>query len=119
MAEGKLDMTKDKDYWREKKREQRAKAAKAVVVSESKPESAPVVVEFVPKPDTAGMTATDLKFEAADPGYWIWMKDAVKRECMVCGNRYETRLELNRFCSPECKQGMIGSLSTMAGRRSA
>jgi predicted RNA-binding Zn-ribbon protein involved in translation (DUF1610 family) len=108
-------MTKDKDYWRNKKREQRAKAkaAKLDVVSESKLEVVPDVVEFVPKPDLAGMTATDGLFEAEDPGYWIWMRDAVKRECMVCGAGYETRLELNRFCGPECKTEMIVRLSTM------
>lgn len=97
-------MIKNKDYWREKKREQRAKA-KAAKVDE-------VVVARVEKKLEA-MTETDVLFEMENPGYWVWMEKAVKRECMVCEKPFETRLELNRFCGPECKREMIGRLSTM------
>lgn len=49
------------------------------------------------------MTKTDRKFEESKPGYWIYGKELRARECWMCGEAFETRLELNKFCSPDCK----------------
>ncbi len=49
-------------------------------------------------------TETDVKFEEKSPGYWIYGKEVKERKCWQCGKPYETRLELNKFCSPKCKE---------------
>ncbi len=50
------------------------------------------------------LTETDAKFEALSPGYWIYGNEVKDRKCWQCGKPYETRLELNKFCSPGCKE---------------
>jgi hypothetical protein len=49
------------------------------------------------------LTRTDAKFEADRPRYYIFGKEVKERDCWMCGKKYETRLELNKFCSPKCK----------------
>ena len=50
-------------------------------------------------------TKTDRLFEESKPGYWIFEDgEPWERECWRCGDGFETRLELNRFCGPECKE---------------
>ncbi len=49
-------------------------------------------------------TETDAKFEEVNPGYWIYGKEVKERKCWQCGKGYETRLELNKFCGPKCKE---------------
>ncbi len=49
-------------------------------------------------------TETDAKFEAVNPGYWVYGNDVKERKCWRCGKPYETRLELNKFCGPKCKE---------------
>lgn len=51
-----------------------------------------------------GLTDTDQEFELTRPGYWIYGKEIKKRECWKCGEEYETRLEMNKFCNPRCKE---------------
>ena len=54
--------------------------------------------------DEVQWTPTDAKFEAQRPGYWIYGKEVKERECWKCGDKFETRLEMNKFCSPQCKE---------------
>ncbi len=49
-------------------------------------------------------TPTDKLFEDLTPGYWIYGKEVKERKCWQCGKSYETRLELNKFCGPKCKE---------------
>jgi hypothetical protein len=60
------------------------------------------------------MTETDAKFEEAKPGYYIFERKVPwDRVCWGCGERYATRLELNKFCSPQCKrQYLVGAFKT-------
>ncbi len=57
-----------------------------------------------PEERMKSLTDTDKQFEAATPGYWIYGKEVKERKCWQCGKPYETRLELNKFCGPECKE---------------
>jgi hypothetical protein len=49
------------------------------------------------------LTKTDRLFEKKKPGYWIY-ETLVERNCWMCGGKFETRMELNKFCSPGCKE---------------
>ncbi len=49
-------------------------------------------------------TETDAKFEDLSPGYWVYSEDVKERKCWQCGKPYKTRLELNKFCGPKCKE---------------
>ncbi len=49
-------------------------------------------------------TPTDKLFEDVTPGYWIYGKEVKERKCWQCGKAYETRMALNKFCSPVCKE---------------
>jgi hypothetical protein len=49
-------------------------------------------------------TPTDAQYEALSPGYWIYGEEVKERKCWQCGKHYETRLELNKFCGPKCKE---------------
>ncbi len=54
------------------------------------------------------VTATDALFEEKKPGYFIFEEgEPWERNCWTCGKKYETRLELNKFCSPKCKEGFL------------
>ncbi len=64
---------------------------------------APVEV-VIPERATMRLTKTDEKFEDQRPGYWIYGIEVIKRECWKCGDKFETRLEMNKFCSPQCKE---------------
>ncbi len=57
-----------------------------------------------PDKSTPPLTTTDAKFEEKSPGYWIYGNEVKERKCWQCGKHYETRLELNKFCGPECKE---------------
>lgn len=50
-----------------------------------------------------GLTETDVAFERDKPGYYIFDGELRERECCGCGERFETRLGMNRFCGPQCK----------------
>ncbi len=50
------------------------------------------------------MTKTDALFEARNPGYWIYQEEVIERDCWKCGTKFETRLEMNKFCGPKCKE---------------
>ncbi len=49
-------------------------------------------------------TPTDAEFERKSPGYWIYGNEVKERKCWQCGKGYKTRLELNKFCGPKCKE---------------
>ncbi len=49
-------------------------------------------------------TETDKLFEIKSPGYWIYGNEVKERKCWQCGKPYGTRLELNKFCGPKCKE---------------
>ncbi len=49
-------------------------------------------------------TPTDKLFEYENPGYWIYGNEVKERKCWQCGKPYGTRLELNKFCGPKCKE---------------
>ncbi len=52
-------------------------------------------------------TRSDVKFERDRPGYYIFQKDVIERACWKCGDKFETRLEMNKFCGPKCKEGWL------------
>ncbi len=54
--------------------------------------------------DEIQYTPTDAKFEEKSPGYWIYVKEVKERKCWQCSKPFETRLELNKFCGPKCKE---------------
>ena len=61
--------------------------------------NAPIVTQ-------SGMTRTDALFEARKPGYYIF--EALRsRKCWQCGDNFDTRLDLNKFCSPDCKDNYL------------
>ncbi len=62
------------------------------------------------------LTSTDRKFEALYPGYYIYVKDVKKRECFECGRKFETRLELLKFCSPQHQAEYVKKLATLGKR---
>ncbi len=66
----------------------------------------------VAKDTSLPMTATDEKFEAQQPQYFIYLKDVKKRKCRKCDKGFETRLELNQFCSPKCKTEFLKQFQT-------
>jgi len=49
------------------------------------------------------LTRTDRKFETDRPGYYIFGVDVNERQCWKCGEAFKTRMELNKFCGPKCK----------------
>ncbi len=55
------------------------------------------------------MTRTDRAFENDRPNYYIFKQDAVERACWACGVAFKTRMELNKFCSPKCKNSWLTS----------
>lgn len=77
---------------------------------------APVTIE-APVP-IEPMTATDREFELARPGYYIFGEEVKERECWKCGIKYETRMDMNKFCGPKCKEewltGAFGKLRVPA-----
>jgi hypothetical protein len=57
------------------------------------------------KDDSCGgtQTSTDALFHQYKPDWYLGEKESWSRRCWRCGERYSTRLELNKFCSPDCK----------------
>ena len=53
---------------------------------------------------------TDEMFEKRCPGYYTFGKDSFKRECMMCGKKFETTLRLLKCCSPKCFEEMLNAL---------
>ena len=49
------------------------------------------------------LTRTDRKFENDRPGYYIFGAEVKERRCWRCGEEFKTRMELNKFCGPKCK----------------
>ena len=45
----------------------------------------------------------DADFEVDRPGYYIFGSEVKERECWMCGEGFKTRMELNKFCGPKCK----------------
>ncbi len=54
-------------------------------------------------------TRTDRLFENDRPNYYIFKQDAVERACWACGGAFKTRMELNKFCGPKCKNSWLTS----------
>jgi len=65
--------------------------------------------------DLDKLSDTDALFDADRPGWYIFDSDSKKRECWKCGAGFETRLGMNKFCSPKCKNEFLDS----AGRKSS
>ena len=63
------------------------------------------VVEVQPLPEAvvANLTRTDRKFERDRPGYYIFGEEVKEKRCWRCGEEFKTRMELNKFCGPKCK----------------
>lgn len=55
------------------------------------------------------LTRVDRLFDAYRPGWYIFGKEVRNVECWKCGKGYTTTLEMNRFCSPKCKDGFLDS----------
>lgn len=49
------------------------------------------------------VTVTDALFESEYPGYYKFSDKVFSRGCILsnCGNKFTTRLQLLKFCSPE------------------
>jgi len=92
--------------WMQKKREEERVKRESVELQHGAINASELPVE--PVTVTVGtplpLTKTDAKFEAKSPGYWIYGSEVKERECWQCGEPYETRLELNKFCGPKCKE---------------
>ena len=65
-------------------------------------EGSPQPLPIIPTP-VVNLGRTDRKFEEDRPGYYIFGNNVNERNCWMCGNRYETLMELNKFCGPKCK----------------
>ncbi len=52
-------------------------------------------------------TRTDRLFENRLPSYYIYGSEKKERVCWRCGDPFTTRMELNKFCSPKCKDGYL------------
>lgn len=52
-------------------------------------------------------TATDALFEIDRPGYYIFDQDVREGRCWRCSKPFKTQMELNKFCSPKCKDGYL------------
>ncbi len=59
-----------------------------------------------PRPEVH-RTRTDRLFEIRLPGYYIYGSEKKERACWKCGEAFTTRMELNKFCSPRCKDGYL------------
>lgn len=71
---------------------------------------------YNPEPDISsevtgdeGMTPTDQVKEKDRPWWYVFGKVIREVDCWLCGKRYETRLEMSRFCSPKCKTAYLDS----------
>jgi protein-arginine kinase activator protein McsA len=53
------------------------------------------------------LSVTDQAFDAAKPGYFIFREKSEERKCWNCSDTFETKLELNKFCSPKCKEEFL------------
>jgi len=97
-----------KEYMRELMRKKRA-AEKALRDSEDTrggaidASDATLDVQPLPEAVQVTLTRTDRKFENDRPGYYIFGKEENERECWKCGEGFKTRMELNKFCGPKCK----------------
>ncbi len=61
--------------------------------------------------DGTPMTETDALFNAHWDNYIFALPKAVERTCVQCGKEFSTRLAMNRYCSPLCKDITISSLT--------
>jgi len=89
--------------WMQKKREEERVRKESVELREGAVNVSESPVEPVPLPSVP-MTRTDRKFEDKSPGYWIYGEEVKERECWKCGTPFKTRLEMNKFCGPKCKE---------------
>ena len=94
-----------KEYMRELMRKKRAaekvrRASVEVRSGEIDVGDAPVMVQGPPMVE---LTPTDELFEGDRPSYYIYGALDIERKCWQCGQEYVTRMELNKFCSPDCK----------------
>lgn len=104
---GKGSTANRKEYMRElmrKKREAERLAKELVEDRVGDLDASEVVVKGGVGPALEGLTVTDQEFEIARPGYWIYGVEVLEKECWKCGEGFETRLEMNKFCSPSCKE---------------
>lgn len=56
-------------------------------------------------------TPTDLLFEEYRPGYYKFGDEVYARSCLSCDKDFTTRLELTKFCSPDCKKLLLSRFS--------
>lgn len=57
-------------------------------------------------------TPTDLLFEESHPGYYKFDNEVYARDCFSCGEAFTTRLELTKFCSPDCKNLLLSKFGS-------
>jgi hypothetical protein len=55
----------------------------------------------------AGLSETDRAFDKAKPDYFLFREKSEERKCWNCSDTFETQLELNKFCSPQCKEEFL------------
>lgn len=61
------------------------------------------------------MSKTDRLFDADRPGWYIFDGVEKERECWKCGKEYRTRLSMNKFCSPGCKNEFLDAAGAKRG----
>ncbi len=54
---------------------------------------------------------TDKAFDEDKPGYYIFGEKEYERECWKRGGKFKTRLDMNKFCSPGCKDAFLDEAS--------
>lgn len=57
--------------------------------------------------DGAPLTKTDHIFEKRTPQWHNFSGVTSTRKCMICGDSFDTRLSLLKFCSPDCRDQVM------------
>jgi hypothetical protein len=69
--------------------------------------------DVAPEPLVSDLTEVDQLFDESKPGYYNFGPMVREAECLVCEQKFQTRLGLLRVCSPEHYDELTGRLSTM------
>lgn len=56
------------------------------------------------------LTPSDQQLEQSKPDYYKFSEESWERKCLNCNKKFTTQLELNKFCSTECKQKTLDKL---------
>lgn len=76
----------------------------------SNPSPEPKPGEPIAKP-TSAFTTSDESFEAWNPGFYRFSEDNFHKVCNTCGMKFNSHLEMTRFCSPDCRDLLLRRLT--------